>query len=446
MTAETSDWGTKLFPEIRISVGTKAPVALPRWLQGICLSVLVVIAGVLSYLGIARIGDRRLVADEEAAVVRAQTANAALRTDIDGLHQELAASSRNRDQAEGRLAVLASEADALRGRVRNTDAQLQSLDQTLHQVQGESAALSARLHDSEADRAAEEAQFAQYKASFEEAAEELRQLGAGGAKGAAQRARFRVRLGELWQKLSQAASMQTALQSAAAPPSGAPSAPADGSTSAVVRFGREEIAAFERVLASAGVDVARLFAQFGVNRAEGGPFVPPPNGIQAPDAVDPEKLAAIRGMANVLPLAAPLAQYQVGSPFGPRTDPFNGKAAFHTGIDMDAPYSSPVYATAPGTVIYAGYLGDYGKVVEIDHGFGIDTLYAHLQRLLVAVGQQVAAQTEIGLLGTTGRSSGPHVHYEVRVNGRPQDPEKFLDLSRLIPAAARQISPTAGAP
>lgn len=169
--------------------------------------------------------------------------------------------------------------------------------------------------------------------------------------------------------------------------------------------------------------------------------MPPPKANAPVNTFDPEKLAAIRGLAKVLPIAAPLAQYRIGSPFGPRLDPFNGKDAFHTGIDMDAPYNSPVYATAPGTVIYAGYLGEYGKTVEIDHGFGIDTLYAHLHSYFVAVGQEVAAQAEIGLVGTTGRSTGPHVHYEVRVNGQPQDPEKFIELSRLIPVAAEEPSP-----
>jgi murein DD-endopeptidase MepM/ murein hydrolase activator NlpD len=98
---------------------------------------------------------------------------------------------------------------------------------------------------------------------------------------------------------------------------------------------------------------------------------------------------------------------------------------------------SPVHATAAGTVTYAGYLSDYGKVIEIDHGNGIATVYAHLHRYIVAVGQKVAEHEQIGFLGSTGRSSGPHVHYEVRVNDEPQDPEKFIGLARVIPAAER---------
>jgi murein DD-endopeptidase MepM/ murein hydrolase activator NlpD len=107
------------------------------------------------------------------------------------------------------------------------------------------------------------------------------------------------------------------------------------------------------------------------------------------------------------------------------------------GIDLSAPYVSPVHATAAGTVTYAGNRSDYGKVVEIDHGNGIATLYAHLHRYIVSVGQRVAEHEQIGFLGSSGRSSGPHVHYEVLVNNEPQDPEKFIGLARVIPAAER---------
>jgi murein DD-endopeptidase MepM/ murein hydrolase activator NlpD len=440
MIAEISRWGSKLFPEIHIGFATKAPVSLSPWAHAALLSMLVLGAAALAFLGISRLGYERLAAKQQAAIVRAETASANLRDDVAGLQNKLAGLARDREQAQSRVAALASQADTLRGRLDTTEAKLQSLDQTrqaLGQARAESAALTARLGKSEADRAAEAAQFAQYKASLEETAKKLQQLDAVRGQGATYHARLRARLGELWQKLSQVQMPQPEQQlaSSAAPKGDAVASP-----------GRNGGTAFERVLASTGVDVARLFSHFAVNRGEGGPFVPPPKDGPQQDAVDPDKLATMRGLANVLPLGAPLPHYTVGSPFGPRVDPFNRRAAFHTGVDMDAPYLSPVYATAPGTVIYAGYLGDYGKVVEIDHGFGIDTLYAHLHRCLVAVGQQVAARAEIGLLGTTGRSSGPHVHYEVRVNGVPQDPEKFIGLPSLIPVSARQFIPEATAP
>ena len=117
-----------------------------------------------------------------------------------------------------------------------------------------------------------------------------------------------------------------------------------------------------------------------------------------------------------------------------RGDPENGHAGFHTGIDLTAPYDSPVYATAPGVVTYAGYRDDYGKIVEIDHGNGIATRYAHLHAFTVSVGQRIPAHAQVGYLGSTGRATGPHVHYEVVVNGEPQDPQKFFGLARYVPA------------
>jgi murein DD-endopeptidase MepM/ murein hydrolase activator NlpD len=437
MAAETARWGSRFFPEIRICFAARAPVLLPPWVQAAVLMGMIAGSAALAYLGVSRLGYERLAAAKGIAAARAETAKADLQGDLAGLDDKLSGLTRDRDRAQSRVAALAAQADALRGLLAATTTKLRALNQTrqaLRQEQAESTALSARLSKIEADRAAEAAQFARYKESLEETAKELQELAASRSKGAVRRARFRLRLGELWQKLS-AAGPQPGPQGAGAP------------QLQVTRLGSEEVATVERVLASTGIDVARLFSQFGQNPAEGGPFVPPPKIGEPIDTVDPAKLAAIRGLAQVLPLEAPLAHYQIGSPFGPRIDPFNHRAGFHTGIDMDAPYMSPVYATAPGTVVYAGYFGDYGKVVEINHGFGIETLYAHLHRCLVSVGQKVAAQAEIGLVGTTGRSTGPHVHYEVRVNGQPQDPEKFLDLSRLIPVAASQpASPPAPQP
>jgi murein DD-endopeptidase MepM/ murein hydrolase activator NlpD len=252
-------------------------------------------------------------------------------------------------------------------------------------------------------------------------------------------------LGEIGQKLSQIKLPLIRAQAAAPGPGLGTTAVATPEGVSVAQLGPKEVGALETALRSAGVDVARIMPRLGAAGAEGGPFVPPPK-ADGSTAVSPEKLAAIQQLAKTLPVSAPLARYTIGSPFGPRTDPFNGRAAFHTGIDMDAPYGSPVYAAAPGTVIYAGWLGDYGKVVEIDHGLGIVTLYAHLRRWLVTVGETVPAQQEIGLVGMTGRSTGPHVHYEVRVDGQPEDPEKFLGLARLLPAAAPQVIPAAAAP
>jgi murein DD-endopeptidase MepM/ murein hydrolase activator NlpD len=202
---------------------------------------------------------------------------------------------------------------------------------------------------------------------------------------------------------------------------------------AVVAVGHSAVDQFARVLASAGVDVRHLFSEFGVNSAQGCPFVPLARGqVIADSALTPQKLAALRAMVKTLPINAPLDSYEVSSPFGARGDPEDGRGEFHTGIDLRAPYDSPVYSTAPGVVTFAGYRNDYGKIVEIDHGNGIATRYAHLHAFTVSVGQRVGLHQQIGYLGSTGRATGPHTHYEVVVNGEPQDPEKFFGLSRYV--------------
>ena len=180
------------------------------------------------------------------------------------------------------------------------------------------------------------------------------------------------------------------------------------------------------VQADNGFSIEKLLAQLGVRQAAvGGPFVAVGSnkGAQLPDE-------QVVKLMKTLPLTAPLDKYNFESPFGVRHDPFNGRAAMHTGVDLSGPYKTPVMSTAPGTVVFAGYSTGYGKLVEIDHGNGIHTKYGHLNRILVNVGQKIGKHNPIGLLGSSGRSTGPHVHYEVVVNGTPQDPEKFLEAGK----------------
>jgi murein DD-endopeptidase MepM/ murein hydrolase activator NlpD len=137
-----------------------------------------------------------------------------------------------------------------------------------------------------------------------------------------------------------------------------------------------------------------------------------------------------------LPLRAP-APYGThqSSGFGVRSDPIDGEAAFHSGLDFAGPTNTPVFATAPGTVSFTGQRSGYGNVIEIDHGHGLKTRFAHLRTISVAVGQRVAIGTRIGGIGSTGRSTGPHLHYEVWLNGRAQNPLRFLRAGQYVQQA-----------
>ncbi len=116
----------------------------------------------------------------------------------------------------------------------------------------------------------------------------------------------------------------------------------------------------------------------------------------------------------------------VTSRFGHRKDPFTRDLSFHDGMDISAPYGSPIIATGKGKVIFSGWDKYLGNCVKIDHGGGLVTVYGHMQKTTVSIGDAVVKGTEVGKLGSTGRSTGAHVHYEVRINGKAVDPERYL--------------------
>ncbi|MCL6708374.1 peptidoglycan DD-metalloendopeptidase family protein [Pseudomonas sp. R2.Fl] len=194
----------------------------------------------------------------------------------------------------------------------------------------------------------------------------------------------------------------------------------------------------DRILRKTGVDVS--LDETGTDRpAVGGPYLDPqpPTGFDASlgelDAAL-TRLEAMRSTAKRLPFANPAPGKQITSRFGNRIDPFFGRLALHAGIDFSATTGGEVKSTGSGTVITAGRSGGYGNMVEIDHGDGITTRFGHLSRVLVKVGDQVSTGDVVGLAGSTGRSTGPHLHYEVRRNGAPVDPMHFLNAGMKLTA------------
>lgn len=127
-----------------------------------------------------------------------------------------------------------------------------------------------------------------------------------------------------------------------------------------------------------------------------------------------------------LPTRQPLPGAELGSPFGNREDPITGRRAFHAGLDFAAAYGTPIRAAAAGTVAFAGFHSAYGLTVEIEHGNGLLTRYAHASRLLVKQGTWVGPGDKVAEVGSTGRSTGPHLHFEVLRNGEALDPRHYL--------------------
>jgi len=144
-------------------------------------------------------------------------------------------------------------------------------------------------------------------------------------------------------------------------------------------------------------------------------------------------LAASIGVS--VPSRRPIEQMSLSSSYGMRVHPVTGKLARHNGIDIPAPYGTPIYATADGIVGRAQRLGGYGNYVEVEHGNAIQTRYGHMSSYIVHPGQQVKKGDILGYVGSTGRSTGNHLHYEVRIEGAPVNPMPFVRSDQLTIAA-----------
>ena len=144
-----------------------------------------------------------------------------------------------------------------------------------------------------------------------------------------------------------------------------------------------------------------------------------------------------------IPSIQPIANFTFTSAFGVRSDPFRGSAAMHAGIDLSSPSGTPIYATADGVINRAEWFGGYGNMVEIDHGKGIATRYGHMSRIVARSGDRVKRGELIGYVGSTGRSTGNHLHYEVRIDGHAVNPMPFLQSANYLMAARAQNSDVA---
>lgn len=159
-------------------------------------------------------------------------------------------------------------------------------------------------------------------------------------------------------------------------------------------------------------------------------------------AVMESRLFEQKVRSMMIPTQHPVAVGGAGSGFGWRIDPFTGRSALHTGIDYQAGIGTAILAAAGGVVVTQEFRPDYGNMIEIDHGKDLITRYAHASKVMVKKGDLVKRGQKIGEVGTTGRSTGPHLHFEVLVRGVPQDPQKFMNAGRSLPAQQIALAPT----
>ena len=206
-----------------------------------------------------------------------------------------------------------------------------------------------------------------------------------------------------------------------------------------------QITELKRILSSTGVPSDEVLAAPKITNlvlAQGGPFIDASNVSDASTAffrhanragVLIDELSQLEAVVATTPLSSPLTvSRRFTSGFGVRRDPITGRNANHFGIDFAAAWASPVTATAAGTVRFAGTRSGWGRMVEVEHGNGFVTRYAHLHRITVRAGQKVKLHDKIGELGSSGRSTGPHVHYEVLHRNKPKNPRRFIEAGRYV--------------
>lgn len=204
----------------------------------------------------------------------------------------------------------------------------------------------------------------------------------------------------------------------------------------LTRFADRRAERDSTLIRGVGLDPAAMLSSLEDRSAQGGPFI----GLAtaADGSLDPRfqrlgaslaRMSAIaQGLAGI-PHALPASLEFISSGFGFRSDPFNGSAAFHAGLDFRGPYGAPIYAAARGVVSFVGQRSGYGNCVEIDHGNGLLTRYAHMSAFRTQAGARVGPGDVIGAIGSTGRSTGPHLHFEVRIHDRPVNPKPFLEAA-----------------
>jgi murein DD-endopeptidase MepM/ murein hydrolase activator NlpD len=204
----------------------------------------------------------------------------------------------------------------------------------------------------------------------------------------------------------------------------------------------DDIENAERIIGMTGLDVNTLLAKVGNAQelGKGGPFVALVGGVASDNlagavhGLDTQltRLEALKVVLQAVPLVSPVDSYRMASLFGKRRDPMSKKWAIHAGVDLANRSKTKIYTSAPGVVVSAGWNGRYGRMIEIDHGFGIRTRYGHLNKIFVKKGQEVRYREKIGLLGRSGRSTGPHLQYEIIYGTIAMDPLRFIRAGKHV--------------
>ncbi len=417
----------RLFPERQIVLRTDGRVSyvvLSHRLQMAIVAVLLVFSGWTTYSSVSYVLNDKILEGKDGDIANARLAYRSLLLEVATYQQKYTTITRDLEENHSKMLGLVEQNAGLQKNLKTVSAQLQSTEQEREGVRRAREELRQELSEVERKLLTINSHNFALKDNLSTVEGDLQQV-----------------LGERNQALFEGSQMRRQIATLETRLVDLEVAEID----TVQRLKDRTIGLNEnmqKVIQLTGLKPGKLLdASGGVLRGQGGPFIPAkPDGtaagkLKASLSELDQYLLQSEALQNVmirLPLASPLTSYRVTSSFGKRRDPVNKKWAAHYGLDMASPLKSGIYVGAAGTVVKAGWKGRYGRFIEIDHGSGIRTRYGHLYKILVKKGQRVNFRDKIGLVGSSGRSTGAHLHYEIAFKGRNLNPVKFFKAGRYV--------------
>ncbi|WP_420565293.1 peptidoglycan DD-metalloendopeptidase family protein [Thalassobaculum sp.] len=477
MTDESVGWADRavqkvrrLLPERQIIIRTEGETSYLRLSTALQVSVIAIWVGVAGWVGFATVGfqnQKEMIAEKADAISRSRQAYRKLLDQVSDYQLSIVGITRDLKETEAHLRGLFSQNEELKQDLSSTEVALRSSEEErsriasarkqmndqlelfsseLRQTTGKNNALEAHIGTLRQHLAvveAEKAEIAAERAALDDRLWALHnELEASSAKVALLESNVRALKTDLRTVILERSAVAVdndTLRAQVADLESTLDSERDAHRRELMEISERthgQIAKVEDVIRRTGLKLDKVVPLPREQATgKGGPFQELAPDMSLSDEDDAlrvelerrlERWQQVVSFYTAMPLAKPLEEYYITSYFGRRKDPINGRYSMHSGVDLAGPYKQEVTATAPGVVSFAGRRTAYGRVIDIDHGHGLVTRYAHLAKIKVKVGQRVDLGTTIALLGSSGRSTGPHVHYEVRYNDKPINPSKFM--------------------
>ena len=422
----------RFYPERELIFRSRGRVRYLSMSARVQATLTVVLFVGLMWVALSSVGlfvERQVIASRNAEIAELQSQYALMADDLDAMRREFVEKTRDIEVKHRQLVEAVAQRDALEEGLGRVLSERDAARGERDQAREDGGTLARRLGRVESELRSAAATTASSATSLAYARASLTATDDERNRAVEARERMEARSDALGTRLSELRESQADL------------------LARIYERAASNIATLETTLQLTGLEIPRLIERSQAARiGMGGPLFgfdarPPRDtldlgrGFEASVARLERHLGRWEDLKDVLrrvPLTAPADSYYISSGFGKRKDPITKRRAMHYGTDLSSAFGTPVLSTAAGTVTFAGRNGPYGLMVEIDHGLGLKTRYGHLHKSQVQAGDAIAFRDQIGLMGSSGRSTGSHVHYEIILDGEPQNPENFLEAGKHV--------------